>query len=70
MVPHVAISFAKFDSYDEQLARLEEQLEAIFDSLVPITEITPGLARNLEDVIEGSENVIPFPTDPNPKKKR
>ena len=64
----VSISFAKFDSYDEQLARLEEQLEKMFDSFASIAEIDTDLAQNLENVIEGSENVIRFPTDPKPKK--
>ena len=65
---NVSISFAKFDSYDEQLALLDEQLEKMLDSFASITEIDADLARNIENVIEGSENVIRFPTDPKPKK--
>src|SRR6266700_266780 len=65
---NVSISFAQFDSYDEQLARLEEQLEKMFDSFAAIAEIDADLAQNLDNVIEGSENVIRFPIDPKPEK--
>jgi hypothetical protein len=65
---NASISFVQFDSYDEQLARLEEQLEKMFDSFASIAKIDADLAQNLENVIEGSENVIRFPTDPKPKK--
>jgi hypothetical protein len=64
----VSISFAKFDSYDAQLAHLEEQLENMLDSFVSIAEINKDLALDLENVIEGSDNVIPFPTDTKPEK--
>jgi hypothetical protein len=62
------LPYSKLDSYDAKMVEIENKLKKISDTLSPITDVSADMARDIEMIIEGSENVFRFPTIPTPRK--
>lgn len=55
------LTYAEFESYDKKMSVLCSKLHDLSASLKPITELNADMMRDIEMIIERSNNVLRFP---------
>jgi hypothetical protein len=55
------IAYSQFDLYDEQMSSISGVFDNLLKSTTPISDINEDMVRDIEVLVERSENVIRFP---------